>query len=146
MTRTARVLGITAALGAAGAITGALSGVIAMTVAVLLYLEVLPDARLIALSAKLGAAIGALALPALGWALLRTVPLRAAVIGTSVGVVLGGAAGLLMGASSVNPYLPFTVSRSPFPECAAGAVLGAAVMAGGLRAFARRRAPERAAD
>jgi hypothetical protein len=138
------MLAITAALGAAGAVTGALSGVIAMTAAVLISFRVLPDARLAGLGAELGAAIGALALPALGWALLRTVPLRAAVIGTSVGVVVGGAAGLLVGAASVNPYVPFTVSRSPFPECAVGAVLGAAVMAGGLRAYARRRAPERA--
>jgi Mg/Co/Ni transporter MgtE len=138
------MLAITAALGAAGAVTGAVSGVIAMTVAVLVYLGVLPDARLIGLGAELGAAIGALALPLLGWALLRTVPLRAAVIGTSVGVVLGGAAGLLVGAASVNPYVPFTVSRSPFPECAVGAVVGAAVMAAGLRAYARRGAQRRA--
>jgi hypothetical protein len=138
MDRRSRILIVTTALVLAGLVSGAASGVAAMIAAMLLYLRVLPDARLLALSAGLGATIGAVALPVLGWAALRTVPLRAAVIGTSLGAALGGAIGLLVGAGSVNPYVPFSVSRSPFPECAMGAVAGAAFAAAALHVWSRR--------
>ena len=134
-----RILAITAALMAAGAISGALSGAVAMTVAVLVYLRALPNAQLLALSAPLGAVIGAATLPALGWAFLREVPLRAAVVGTAVGIALGGAVGLLIGAGAVNPYVPFSVFQPPFPQCAMGAVTGAALAAGGMYRYFRRR-------
>jgi hypothetical protein len=84
-----------------------------MTVAVITYLRTPPNTTLLALSAGLAAGIGAVTLPLLGWAFLRAVPLRAAIVGTSIGTALGAAVGLLVGARAVNPYAPFSVFLPP---------------------------------
>src|SRR5688572_18424408 len=99
-----RITRITAALEVAGAISGAFGGAVAMTAAVLTYFRTVPNATLLALSAGVGALIGALTLPLLGWAFLRDVPLRTAIAGTGIGTAVGGTIGLLVGASAVNPY------------------------------------------
>jgi hypothetical protein len=111
-----------------------------MTAAVLTYLRTTPNATLLAISAGVGALIGALALPVLGWAFLRDVPLRVAIAGTSIGTAFGGTIGLLVGAGAVNPYLSFSLFLPPFPQCAVGGIVGATVAAGGMHAYFRRQA------
>jgi hypothetical protein len=135
-----RIAEITATLVFAGAISGASGGAFAMTAAVLTFLRTTPNAALLALSAAVGAVIGAPTLPVLGWVFLRDVPLRAAITGTGIATAVGGTVGLLVGASAVNPYVPFSVFLPPFPQCAVGGVVGATLAAGGMRAYFRRQA------
>jgi hypothetical protein len=123
-----------------GAISGAFAGAVAMTAATLVYLLTLPSVALLGLGAGVGAMIGTLSLPVLAWAFLRHVPLRVAIVGTGIGTAVGGAAGLLLGASAVNPYVPFSLFLAPFPQCAVGGVLGATLAAGGAHAYYRRQA------
>jgi hypothetical protein len=54
--------------------------------------------------AGVGAALGAMLLPATAWWLMRSVPLGVALLGTTVGTLVGGAAGVLL--ASLNPYVP----------------------------------------
>jgi hypothetical protein len=142
--RRGRVLIVTAGLVAAGAIGGAVSGAAAITIALLAYLHALPPVGRLgiaaAIAAAIGAALGVAVWPALAWGLLRRVPLGRAAVATSVGATLGGAVGLLVGASAVNPYVPFSVHRAPVPQGALGAIAGVLIAAVWLRLSQRRHA------
>jgi len=67
-------------------------------------------------------------------------------IAAGVGAVMGGPAGpvlawgLLVGASAVNPYVPFSVYRAPVPQGVLGAIAGALIAAAWLRLSQRRHA------
>lgn len=95
----ARILGITAALLACGAIFGALAAVVAAAVAFnitegppfSLYGEVY------VIAAMAGAALGGVLLPTACWLLLRRVPLGLAFLGTVLGTVVGGVLGWVLG-------------------------------------------------
>lgn len=95
----ARILGVTAALLACGAIFGALAAVVAAAVAFnitggppfSLY------AQLYFIVAVVGAAMGGVLLPAACWLLLRRVPLGLAFLGTVLGTVIGGVLGWVLG-------------------------------------------------
>jgi hypothetical protein len=90
----ARILAVTAGLVAGGALFGALSAAVAITLSMALlrgfvWTPFLP-------SAMLGAQLGAVLLPIAGWTLLRRVPLWRTLTGTIVGTVIGSIVGLVV--------------------------------------------------
>ena len=127
--RMSRILMIVGGLALTGAVLGA---VLAPLLLVLLRAVVggggLATARdwYLLRVAGVGAALGAILLPATAWWLMRSVPLGAALLGTTLGTLLGGAAGVLL--ASVNPYVPI-----------AGALAGYLASALLLRRRAQRR-------
>ena len=128
-----RVIAITSGLVLAGAVTGALSGVLAIEVAVVVYLRSLAPFQLLGASSVIGAVFGAVVAPVLAWSALRHVPLGRATAGIAIGAGIGGALGVLAGAGAVNPYVPFAFTLPPVPQGLAGALAGAAFAAGILR-------------
>jgi drug/metabolite transporter superfamily protein YnfA len=92
VTRVVRILAVTAGLGVAGAVLGAVASVVALLLATAitegpslqLHLDVL------AFVAGFGAVCGSIAAPAGGWLLLRHVPLGKAMLWSVTGTVLGG--------------------------------------------------------
>lgn len=125
----------------AGAVSGAASGFVAIQAAVAAYLHSIAPVKLAAGASAIGAAFGALVAPVLAWGLLRSVPLGVAVSGIAAGAGFGGAIGILAGASSVNPYVPFALNRPPVPQGLLGALLGAAFVAAYLSFRSKRLAP-----
>jgi hypothetical protein len=91
----ARILAVTAALMAGGALFGGLAGAIAVTLLLALFGDFSWD--LLLLAAKMGAWLGAFLLPIAGWLLLRRVPLWRALTGTIAGTVIGSLAGMALG-------------------------------------------------
>ena len=95
----ARVLGVTAALLACGAVFGALAAVVAAAVAFnitegppfSLYAEIY------VIAVAVCTALGGVLLPAACWLLLRRVPLGLAFLGTVLGTVVGGVLGWVLG-------------------------------------------------
>ncbi|MFL5381445.1 MAG: hypothetical protein ACJ8GN_02850 [Longimicrobiaceae bacterium] len=91
----ARILAVTAALVAGGALFGGLAGAIAITLVLALFGTF--EWGLLLLAARMGATLGAVLLPIAGWLLLRRVPLWRALTGTIVGTVVGSLVGLALG-------------------------------------------------
>jgi hypothetical protein len=93
----ARIVGVTAALLAGGALFGAIAAVLALVLASAVT-DGLAWGTPIALvfAAMAGAALGAPLFPAAGWLLLRRVPLGIALIGSMAGTVLGGVLGWVL--------------------------------------------------
>ena len=140
MIRQTRVALITLALILAGAMSGAVSGFVAIQAGVAAYLHSGAPPELIAGASLIGAAFGALVAPTFAWSLLRSVPLGLAIAGISAGAGIGGAVGVLTGASSVNPYVPLALNLPPVPQGSLGALLGSALVAAYLRFRSRRLA------
>lgn len=94
MTRAARIIAVTAGLGVAGAVLGAVASVVAILLATALTDELPVPIHLDVLGfvAAFGAGVGIIAAPAGGWLLLRSVPLGRAMLWSVVGTVLGGVA------------------------------------------------------
>lgn len=90
-----RVLGVTAALLACGALLGALAAVITGIVAFGTSegLEMALDPEVLLITGIFGAILGGVLLPAACWTLLRRVPLGLAFLGTLLGTVAGGVLG-----------------------------------------------------
>lgn len=136
-----RVTLISIGLILAGSVSGAVSGFMAIEVGVAAYFHSVAPRELIAGASIIGAAFGALAAPMIAWSLLRSVPVWLAVSGIAAGAGIGGAIGVLAGASSVNPYVPLALTLPPVPQGLLGALLGAMVVAVCLRWRAKRLAP-----
>ena len=131
MDRFARITFVTAGLSAVGGVVGAVCA--AAAVAIVASIEMgsaglasSDTLQLLATSAAVGGAVGMVGAPALGWGLLRRVPLGRAVLGTACGTVLGAIAGELL--RPVNPY------SHTIPGFIAGAFLGFVVAGIALRA------------
>lgn len=89
--RAARILAVTAGLGVAGAVLGAMASVVALLLAAAVT-EGLPvplHRDVLGFAAGLGAVCGVVAAPAGGWLLLRHVPLGRAMLWSVIGTVLG---------------------------------------------------------
>src|SRR5690349_21602710 len=104
-----RVAAITVGLGLGGALTGALSGAMAIEAAVIIFLRSFAPLQLLSASAAIGSVFGAIVAPVFAWTALRRVPLGRAIAGIAMGSGCGGAIGILTGAPSVNPYVPFAL-------------------------------------
>jgi hypothetical protein len=95
MSRLTRILTVSAALAAVGAGVGAVIGMIAMGAFLLAHapadahVSAGDAARVFSGAALVGAAIGALLAPTVGWACLRHVPLGRAIAGTTLGAIAG---------------------------------------------------------
>ena len=131
-----RILLLTIALAACGALAGAVCGLLALApIPILHVLHPTPDDGFVVASefafdaAAFGAAIGAVLGPALAWSLLRRVPLWRVVVEPTLGTVIGSFAGWAL---SRNPWLPGIGSL------VVGAVLGALAAGIALRARAAR--------
>jgi hypothetical protein len=105
MPRALRIVVVTGGLALAGGIMGAACGVLLLLVPWLVTegLRWLPDAGILLVPALFGAAVGAVAAPALAWGLLRHVALGRALAHTAVGTLLGGGLGWAL---ARNPWLP----------------------------------------
>ncbi|HEU4557112.1 MAG TPA: hypothetical protein VFS20_04655 [Longimicrobium sp.] len=93
-----RIVGVTAALLACGALLGALAAVITGIVAfgTTEGLEMALDPEVLTLLGVFGALLGGVLLPAACWTLLRRVPLGLAFVGTLLGTVVGGVLGWML--------------------------------------------------
>jgi len=121
----ARIIAVTSGLSVAGSICGALSGATALAVAYFAVLRHLAPVGLLTVSGLIGAAFGAVAAPTLAWVLLRHVALGRALMSIACGSGVGGAIGMVVGANSVNPYVPLALNRPPVPQGLTGAAIGA---------------------
>lgn len=101
-----RIIGVTAALLACGAVFGGVAAVLAALLAFTITegpaSGVLYDA--LAIAGVIGALLGGLLLPAACWLLLRRVPLGLAFLGTVLGTVAGGVLGWVFG-FNFDPFL-----------------------------------------
>ncbi len=101
-----RILGVTAALLAFGAVFGGVSAVLAAILAFTITegpaAGFLNDA--LAIAGVIGALLGGVLLPATCWLVLRRVPLGLAFVGTVLGTVVGGVLGWVL-AWHVHPVL-----------------------------------------
>jgi hypothetical protein len=113
----ARAATVTFALLLAGAIIGAMAGVLGALIAVAITDG--PGAAfspmIVGMAAILGGVLGAPLLPAASWLLMRRVPLGAAFLGTPLGAMLGGIAGWV---------LAVTLDGNPILWPAGAAILG----------------------
>ena len=138
MRRATRILVVTVGLSAAGAVFGAIAGALALGLVVALTDRIAnaADFGMLAFSAFFGAIIGAVAAPAAGWLLLRSVPLGRAVGWTTIGAVTGGIGGWML-AIALRTELggPVPVLGNAIESGIAGAVVGFVVAA----LLARRR-------
>lgn len=98
-----RVLTVTAALAAAGAVIGGVLGALLIAVweTVTVGLQSLGDWPAYGWGGLVGASVGAVLAPLVSWTLLRRVPLGRAILETAIGTVLGSVAALLV--SRFNP-------------------------------------------
>jgi len=133
MNRPTRVALITIGLAFAGAVSGAVSGFVALQAAAATYLRTGAPPALSAGASVIGATLGAFVAPTFAWSLLRSVSLGLAVSGIAAGAGIGGAIGILVGAGSVNPYVPLALNLPPVPQGISGALLGAALVAAYLK-------------
>jgi hypothetical protein len=128
----ARIVGVTAALLAGGALFGAIAAVLALVLASALTGGLAWGAPIaLVFAAVAGAALGAPLFPAAGWLLLRRVPLGIALIGSMAGTVLGGVAAWVL-----------TRGNDPMSTPILGAIIGfaCAAIVMRLRFSARRQA------
>lgn len=102
----ARILAVAAGLMVAGALFGAIAGVVGAAIAVSVTMGLSGAPYVLGMAAILGAVIGAPLLPATSFLLLRRVPLGMSFVGTTVGTTLGGIAGWIAAWSvEANPIL-----------------------------------------
>jgi hypothetical protein len=122
MTRLGRIITVTLGLSIAGAIFGALAGVIGLVVLTVLTGGGLPMLDMAVVPAILGATFGAVGAPAIAWLLLRYVPLGKAVAWGTVGTAAGGVGGWLLATvvDRASPGLATAVESQ-----VKGAILGA---------------------
>ena len=92
MTRTGRIVAVTAGLSGAGAVVGALAGGVALAVSFWLTEKVWVWGSFY-LAAWIGAPLGAVAAPLLSWLLLRRVSLGRMFVACAAGTILGGVMG-----------------------------------------------------
>ena len=129
MNHTVRIVLVTAGLLAAGAAFGALAGVVAIVVGLVLTDgpgSLLRDGffpAVLGFVALAGALCGGVLFPAAAWLLMRRVPLGLAVAGTVAGTALGGVIGWVLSDMSHGPVWPALL----------GAVLGFAAACVRLR-------------
>jgi hypothetical protein len=136
---------VAAALAVGGAVSGALSGAFVIEAAVVVLLRAFAPLSWLGVSSIIGAGLGAVVAPGLAWGLLRHVPIGRAMASIATGIGIGGAIGVVLGVSAVNPYVPLAVNRAPVPQGFVGALIGAALAAIVVRALSRcSRTPERA--
>ena len=122
MTRTGRIVAVTAGLTGAGAIAGAVAGGAALGVSLWLTTKLLiPGGFLI--GAFLGAPLGAVTAPAVAWLLLRDVSLGHMFVACATGTIIGGVIG----------YITTTPGGSAVLGGLAGALVGCVVAAVWLR-------------
>ena len=99
MGRTKRILAVTAGLVVAGAVIGAVLGVLVLALtAVILggWSSLRFDGLLLPMGLVFGAMRGAVLAPAAAWLLMRDVPLGRAIGGTALGTVLGAVMGTVL--------------------------------------------------
>jgi hypothetical protein len=125
MSRLQRIAFVTGGLAIAGAVTGAASAGFALSIMVVLLLRGAPPWDLVAPASAIGAGFGALVAPSLAWIALRRVSIARAISAVSLGSGVGGAIGVALGASLVNPYESFSLLRAPVPQGVIGALAGA---------------------
>ena len=148
MGRPLRIFAVTLGLAVTGAVFGALAGVVAFALGLLISQGFLRPGDLDALpfAGGFGAIIGAIAAPAAGWLLLRRVPLGRAVAWSVLGAVTGAVAGWVLGGgfdAGTNGVRSF---GDPFVNAVAGALLGFLIAAVVLRRRAGRDARAIKAD
>ena len=92
MSRTLRIVAVTAGLLAAGAVAGALAADAALLLASAVEGSglALNDWEPLLFVASVGALFGGVLLPVTAWLFLRRVPLGLALLGTVVGTIAGG--------------------------------------------------------
>lgn len=133
MSRGGRIAAVTLGLAVAGALFGGAAGAVALAAVNLMRhgLQGGFDPQILGGVAMVGAGLGAVLLPAAGWLLMRQVPIGKALLGTTVGTLLGAWAG------SAAPDVAL-----PVPSPILGALAGFALATVYLRIRATRRAPE----
>ena len=113
-TRLRRILVVTAGLTVTGAIAGAITAMVAVTIVMLIVtgLSALADLGwVMGFAAMLGAPIGAVILPLEAWVLLRRVPLWRALAETAAGTLLGAVAfALLSPGPIIGAVIGFTLA------------------------------------
>jgi hypothetical protein len=126
-TSASRILTVTLGLIGAGAVVGAVCGIVALAIVMSLTAKprLLLDPTLYAIGGIFGAVTGAIFAPTLSWLLLRRVPLGRAIAHTVVGAVLGGTIGFFL------PVLSFGFGA--VPGFLWGGLLGATAGAARLR-------------
>jgi hypothetical protein len=112
--RAARILLVTAALSAVGAVVGAITSVVAMTLWLLTHGLGTPPIFSFetGIAAMIGAGLGAVLAPLEAWLLLRRVPLWRAITETAIGTIIGAVAFSFLTASSLiaGAVVGFTVA------------------------------------
>jgi hypothetical protein len=88
-----RVITVTGGVAAAGAVFGALAGIVSLGITFRVLGGPLGDLSLFAFAAGLGAAAGFVLAPTATWLLLRRVPLGRAFAGLTAGTIIGAVAG-----------------------------------------------------
>ena len=139
MGRAGRILAVTAVLAVAGAVTGAICGLLALATVVVtrrlwMIFGYYPHAPIWTIgvgAAAAGAVLGAILGPLLAWSILRHVPLGRVILWAGVGTVLGSFAGW-----ALMPTLPF----AGFPAIFGGGLLGMVTAGVGLRRRAAKLA------
>lgn len=104
MKHSVKIALVTAGLLAAGAVFGALAGMVGVAVAIALTdgLSYALDPLALGFAAMAGAFLGGILFPAAAWLLMRRVPLGLAVAGTLLGTVAGGVLGWVV-ADAADP-------------------------------------------
>jgi len=98
MVRLRRILAVTVGVVGAGAVVGALCGVVLASLALLLTASInelmsRDTAVFLGLCATVGGVVGGITSPIVAWGLLRRVPLGRAIVWGAVGTMLGGVIG-----------------------------------------------------
>ena len=133
MSRSLRIVAVTAGLLMAGAVAGAVAAVAAVAIAIALTaspVTLTPEPLVFA--GMVGAFFGGVLLPVTAWIFLRRVPLGLALLGTLLGTIIGGVLGWVV-----------HLTGDPVEGGVIGAVAGFAVAALLLRL--RASAPPRQA-
>lgn len=84
----ARALSVTLALAIVGAVVGALTAGLALTLVGIVWLQSLIEWDMFVMALRFGAPIGAVAAPLISWLLMRRVPIWRAILHTAVGSML----------------------------------------------------------
>jgi hypothetical protein len=137
MNHKAKVFLVTVGLMAAGAVFGAIAGILALIIASALTESVsaVMDGEVLAIVGVVGAFFGGVLFPLAMWLVLRSVPLGLAVLGTVVGTALGGMAGWVLSEGHGNP-----ISTAVW-SAVAGFAIACVALRVGVPALGRRRVP-----
>jgi len=136
--RLTRIVDVTAGLAVAGAVGGAVSGVLIVAAVRVIEAGITGFFGLDALvplgaAAAVGTLIGLVAAPLLSWGILRRVPLGKALLATAIGTVSGAVLGELVWPS--NPHM------IGLPRAFLGGFVGFVVGGVVARLMSRRRMP-----